>query len=82
MATVTLTKPTAEASPQSPNWPTAMGSNGAPLPVVLALDLGTRAGWALHGADGAITSGTAEFRTDRWTGGGMMPTPKVSYFRF
>jgi len=38
---------------------------------VLALDLGTRSGWALRGRDGSITSGTVEFRNDRWQGGGM-----------
>jgi Holliday junction resolvasome RuvABC endonuclease subunit len=38
---------------------------------VLCLDLGQRTGWALRGADGAIASGTAEFRSDRWQGGGM-----------
>lgn len=38
---------------------------------VLALDLGTKTGWALHGSDQAITSGTAEFKNDRWQGGGM-----------
>lgn len=40
-------------------------------PVLLALDLGTKTGWALHGSDGRITSGTAEFKNDRWQGGGM-----------
>jgi Holliday junction resolvasome RuvABC endonuclease subunit len=39
--------------------------------VVLALDLGTKSGWALRGSDGQITSGTALFRNDRWQGGGM-----------
>ena len=37
----------------------------------LCLDLGHRAGWALRSADGIITSGTAEFRQDRWQGGGI-----------
>lgn len=37
----------------------------------LCLDLGTKNGWALRTSDGAITSGTAEFRNDRWQGGGM-----------
>ena len=39
--------------------------------ILLALDLGTTTGFALRGADGAITSGTAEFRLDRWQSGGM-----------
>jgi Holliday junction resolvasome RuvABC endonuclease subunit len=38
---------------------------------VLALDLGTKTGWALHGSDQAIASGTVEFKNDRWQGGGM-----------
>ena len=38
---------------------------------VLALDLGTKTGWALHGQDQFITSGTVEFKNDRWQGGGM-----------
>ena len=38
---------------------------------VLALDLGARSGWAFRGRDGQITSGTVEFRNDRWQGGGM-----------
>lgn len=38
---------------------------------VLALDLGTTTGWALHDADGLIVSGTASFRSGRFDGGGM-----------
>ena len=38
---------------------------------LLALDLGTRTGWALVDRNGNITSGTVEFRQDRWQGGGM-----------
>ena len=41
------------------------------LPVVLALDLGTTAGWALRSRDGIITSGTMTFRPSRFEGGGM-----------
>ena len=39
--------------------------------VTLALDLGTTTGWALHGIDELITSGTAYFRPGRFDGGGM-----------
>ena len=39
--------------------------------MILALDLGHRIGWALRSACGVITSGVAEFRPDRWQGGGM-----------
>ncbi|MBX6376491.1 MAG: hypothetical protein IRZ13_19980 [Acetobacteraceae bacterium] len=38
---------------------------------VLALDLGTTTGWALHSQDGGITSGTMTFRPSRFEGGGM-----------
>ncbi len=38
---------------------------------ILALDLGTRTGWALQGRDGAITSGTEGFKPQRFEGGGM-----------
>jgi hypothetical protein len=37
----------------------------------LALDLGTTTGWALHDANGLITSGTVLFRPSRFDGGGM-----------
>lgn len=39
--------------------------------MTLALDLGSTTGWALHGIDGLITSGTASFRPGRFDGGGM-----------
>jgi hypothetical protein len=39
-------------------------------PVLLCLDLGSRTGWALHD-DGATVSGTLEFRSGRFEGGGM-----------
>ena len=38
---------------------------------LLALDLGTTTGWALHAGDGSITSGSASFKTQRFEGGGM-----------
>nr|WP_305123475.1 hypothetical protein [Roseomonas sp. GC11] len=38
---------------------------------MLALDLGSRLGWAVRLADGTITSGTATFRPGRFEGGGM-----------
>lgn len=38
---------------------------------ILALDLGTRTGWAIRTADGVITSGVSEFRPGRFQGGGM-----------
>ena len=47
----------------------ASGSKGGPT--IFALDLGTVTGWALSQRDREITSGTVEFRNDRWQGGGM-----------
>lgn len=41
------------------------------VPVILALDLGSRTGWALRNASGAIASGTHEFRPGRFEGAGM-----------
>ena len=38
---------------------------------ILAIDLGTKTGWALRSTDGQITSGTVGFKNDRWQGGGM-----------
>jgi hypothetical protein len=38
---------------------------------ILALDLGTRTGWALRARTGAVTSGTHEFRPGRFEGAGM-----------
>jgi Holliday junction resolvasome RuvABC endonuclease subunit len=38
---------------------------------IFALDLGTVTGWALRGSDGHITSGSENFRPQRFEGGGM-----------
>ena len=38
---------------------------------ILALDLGTKTGWALHHLDGSIISGTECFKPQRFEGGGM-----------
>jgi hypothetical protein len=39
---------------------------------MLALDLGQRTGWAVRSCDGAVVSGTREFRPGRFEGGGMI----------
>jgi Holliday junction resolvasome RuvABC endonuclease subunit len=39
--------------------------------IILSLDLGTKTGWALQGGGGLISSGTVNFKNDRWQGGGM-----------
>ena len=54
-----------------PPVPAANDAGSAAIGAILALDLGTATGWALRDADGAITSGTASFRPDRFSGGGM-----------
>ena len=51
--------------------PLKMQTTAATGRSILALDLGTTTGWALHGCDGLITSGTASFRPGRFDGGGM-----------
>ncbi len=38
---------------------------------ILALDLGTHTGWALHHRDGTVASGTEHFKPGRFEGGGM-----------
>ncbi|UTO27817.1 crossover junction endodeoxyribonuclease RuvC [Bartonella harrusi] len=38
---------------------------------ILCLDLGTKTGWAICGADGHIFSGTVNFQSRRFAGGGM-----------
>ena len=64
MADQTMTKPNQNAVQNVP--PAFTGQR-----TLLALDLGTTTGWALHGADGLITSGTMSFRPSRFDGGGM-----------
>ena len=39
--------------------------------VMLSLDLGSKTGWAVRLSDRTVTSGIAEFKNDRWQGGGM-----------
>lgn len=39
--------------------------------MILALDLGTKTGWALKGVDGKIVSGCKKFQPGRFEGGGM-----------
>jgi hypothetical protein len=70
MASTTLTLPAAEAIPSSAqSFGTAHGT-------ILALDLGTTAGFALRTDVGAIVSGTVSFLPSRYDGGG------VRYLRF
>lgn len=50
------------------------GTNGNQA--ILALDLGSKTGWALRHTNGQITSGVVEFKPGRFEGGGM------SFLRF
>ena len=71
MATQTLTQRQPDASAAIPLPLEALAGGTPHTATILALDLGHRLGWALRSADGGITSGVAEFRPDRWQGGGM-----------
>ena len=50
----------------------ALASGRPTPPVILALDLGQRTGWAVRSRDGAIASGVQEFHPGRFEGGGMI----------
>jgi len=50
---------------------TASAVSGTGRTPLLALDLGTTTGWALHQLDGTIASGTQCFAAGRYEGGGM-----------
>ena len=54
----------------------ALAAGDATGSAVLALDLGQKTGWAVRNTDGAVASGTVEFKPSRWEGGGMI------YLRF
>jgi hypothetical protein len=41
------------------------------MTTILALDLGTKTGWAMRLVDGTVVSGTMEFKSGRYEGGGM-----------
>jgi hypothetical protein len=62
----------AAAIPSQTERPQAAGPCEPTSPVLLALDLGQRTGWAVRNRDGAIASGTHEFRPGRFEGGGMI----------
>lgn len=61
----------ATAMPSQTDHPQAAHAGETKQPVILALDLGQRTGWAVRNRDGAIASGVQEFRPDRWQCGGM-----------
>ena len=62
----------ATAIPSQTERAQSAGASDANPPVLLALDLGQRTGWAVRNHDGAIASGVHEFRPGRFEGGGMI----------
>jgi hypothetical protein len=72
MATMTLTKREPDASTAAPVPIEAFAGGRPKTPVILALDLGQKTGWAVRTRDGAIASGVQEFRPGRFEGGGMI----------
>ena len=72
MATLTLTRLDLDASAASAPPIEALAGGRPTPPVILALDLGQRTGWAVRSRDGAIASGVQEFRPGRFEGGGMI----------
>ena len=72
MATMTLTRLEADASVGTAPPIEALAGGRPTPPVILALDLGQRTGWAVRSRDGAIASGVQEFRPGRFEGGGMI----------
>ena len=72
MATQTLTQRQPDASAAAPVPIPALAGGRPTTPVILALDLGQRTGWAVRNRDGAIASGVYEFRPGRFEGGGMI----------
>jgi Holliday junction resolvasome RuvABC endonuclease subunit len=65
MADTTLASANLGATPKTP-MARAQGHR-----TILALDLGTKTGWAIRSCDGLITSGTVSFKPGRYDGGGM-----------
>ena len=65
--TVSQTAP--QGAPTNPQQEPGGQPSGASA--ILALDLGSRTGWAAWLPDAGITSGVELFRHDRWQGGGM-----------
>jgi hypothetical protein len=72
MATQTLTQRETDASIAASVSITALAGGKPKTPVILALDLGQRTGWAVRNREGAIASGVQEFRPGRFEGGGMV----------
>ena len=72
MAAMTLNQRQPDASAAKPVPPEVLAGSKSRSPVILALDLGQKTGWALRNHDGAIASGTHEFRPGRFEGGMTM----------
>jgi hypothetical protein len=71
VSVATLLKESTHESIIPVRWPGL--ASGAPAGnAILALDLGQKTGWAVRNTDGAIASGTVEFKPGRFEGGGMV----------
>ena len=71
MTTLTLPQTGAPENTQfKPRIPKLAGHR-PDQPAILALDLGTRTGWAMRTMSGQVVSGTHDFRPHRFEGGGM-----------
>ena len=72
MAAMTLNQRQPDASAAKPVPPEVLAGSKSRSPVILALDLGQRTGWASRNHDGAISSGVEELRPGRFEGGVAM----------
>jgi hypothetical protein len=68
MTQANLTLASTDASAAAHFFRTALAAHDSGNPAVLALDLGTTTGWALHTCDSRIISGTMSFRPSRYEG--------------
>ena len=71
MATQTLTQRQPDASAAAPVPIEALAGGTPTTPVILALDLGQRTGWACAIATAPSPAASQEFRPGRFEGGGM-----------
>ena len=66
---MTVSQAVPHGAPINPQPLPGISPSGATA--ILALDLGSKTGWALRQPDGTITSGTVAFKPGRFEGGGM-----------
>ena len=71
MTTVTLPHTGAPENNQFKPPAPKLAGDQSDRPAILALDLGSRTGWAMRTMSGQVVSGTHDFRPRRFEGGGM-----------